>query len=199
MLLSELYNQKRKNISKIGKLSEVDKDTLKRILSKVDTGGDCLELKKNICWIYGKNNKISKKGSGHPQIYFNSNKNVLIHRLMYHNFIEDVPEFNNKIKNFQVNHKCSHLNNGKCINPWHMYLGTNKDNIGDSKNENTFKSIKHPGWGQKHHLSKFSNEDIENMKNLRNSGKTYKEIGEIFKTSPSYISQIYNGIRRKNG
>lgn len=195
MLLSELYSKKRKDIPKIGKLSEIDENVLKRIFSKVNNE----KLEKDECWIYGKNNKISRKGSGHPQIYFDSNKNVLIHRLLYHNFIEDVPEFDNKNKNFQINHKCSHLNNGKCINPWHMYLGSHKDNMNDSKKENTFNKIKHPGWGKQHHNSKFTNEDIENMKKLRNEGKSYKEIGILYNTSSSYVSQIYNGCRRKKG
>jgi hypothetical protein len=199
MLIDYIYKQKRKDIKKIDKLEEFDKKTLERIFTKVNIDKNNLETLKESCWIYGKNNKISKKGSGHSQIYFKGNKNVMIHRLMYHNFIENVPKFDNKTKKFQVNHKCSHENNGKCINPWHMYLGSNKDNIKDSKMENTFTAIKHPGWGQKHHNSNFTNEQVEQMKEMRISGKTYQEIGKCFKTSPSYVSEIYRGVKRKKG
>jgi len=203
MFIVNLFDNKRNKIPNIGNLGEIDKKVLLRIINKTKIEGlvksideTSFEIIKEMCWLCGENNLNRRKGTQHKQIYFKGCKHVLIHRLMYHNFIEDVPLFDNYNKTHQINHKCSHENNGRCINPWHMYLGSNKSNLQDSKKEKTFSTIKHPGFGEKHHLSRFTNEQISEIKEMRNNGHTYKDISEKMNISPNYASQICRGYRR---
>lgn len=101
----------------------------------------------------------------------NFNKNyVQVHRIMYHNFIEDVPIYSPN--GLIVLHKCSHLNDGKCINPWHMKLGNHRENTRDALNSNTLTLLKS--------MSKLTNEKIIEIKLLKGTGITQRQVGEKY-------------------
>lgn len=72
---------------------------------------------KNGCWVWQKS--LSKKGYGN--LYFNR-KTLKAHRESYRLFNG---EFDNKL---HVLHKCD---NPSCVNPEHLFLGTNLDNVED--------------------------------------------------------------------
>jgi hypothetical protein len=67
------------------------------------------------CWLW----TGSCIWTGHGQIWTN-NKNYLVHRLAYEEFIGPITN--------QINHKCSNPN---CFNPEHLYDGTQSDNMID--------------------------------------------------------------------
>ena len=115
----------------MGKLSEND---IKRILSKVNTD----ILNKQNCWIWtGTIQDKIKKGHQHGCIWYNK-KYVQVHRIMYHNYIEDVPYYQSN--GIIVLHNCD--NDGKCINPWHLRLGSKKENTHDALKMNTLNLFK---------------------------------------------------------
>lgn len=110
-----LLNSKRKNIQSIGKLGELSKSDIERIYSKISIPLN--GLNKNDFWIWNGTCQDNKKGHSHGCIWYNG-KYVLAHRIMYHNYIEDVPEFqshNKIVHNKIVLHKCSHRNNGNVL------------------------------------------------------------------------------------
>lgn len=134
-----LLNFKRDDIPDIGKLGELSNSDLKRILSKTNINE---YLDKNIefdnvkdnCWIWTSPTVDIGKGHCHGSIWYNK-KFVMTHRIMFHNFIENVPIYERKAGVLQVNHRCN--TDGKCVNPWHMYLGTPKQNTEDSIRDGT--------------------------------------------------------------
>jgi len=125
------------------------------------------------------------------EVYFIIEKNVQVHRLMYHNFIGDVPIYTPTDK--RINHKCSHENNGKCINPWHMYLGTAKDNMQDAINDGTKNKI---ASGEKNPMVTVSDKLVLEALKYKDSKLTQLEIAEKIGVNQSQISRWFRGENR---
>lgn len=68
----------------------------------------------------------------------------------------------------------------KCVNPNHLFIGTQKENLLDmAKKERS--------------TSKFTAAQVEEMKELRKSGSTFKDIGEAFGVRKQTVHNIVNG------
>ncbi len=150
--------------------------------------------KDNGCWEW--TGKINSNGYG--QINLGKNNIVSASRFswIYHfGEIED---------NLYVLHKCD---NRKCVNPDHLFLGTQKDNIQDCYNKNRMPSkfgIKH----KKHKRTvlinniarKLSFEDIKTIKNkLTDQEVNLSEIAREYDLSRQAIwlikkGKLYNNI-----
>lgn len=181
-----LLDKQRENIPFIGNLGKLSENDLKRILEKINVK----ELDEKKCWIWDKKIWDTKKGHQHSKIWYNK-KGVLTHRIMYHNFIEDVPEYEYPYQNILL-HKCSHENNGKCINPWHLKLGTPKENSQDALHENTLTIYKN---NERNPNSKLTNNQIEEIRKLKNSNLTQKEIAKKYNINQSQVSRYFNKTR----
>jgi len=116
----------------------------------------------NGCWIW-QGYKLSH--SGHGQLGYRG-KLYLAHRFSYETFKGKIKE--------QINHKCG---NASCVNPKHLYDGTQAENVKD-----------YLGYG-------LSNNDVMRIKILYPMYKQY-ELAEMFNTNQGYISKILNGKRR---
>lgn len=62
---------------------------------------------------------------------------------------------------------CHYCGNGKCSNPKHLYWGTRKENIEDSKRHGTWKS----GWNQM--VEKYGYDEACNIRSDRAKGNTW--------------------------
>jgi hypothetical protein len=154
--MDSLFNKQRQIVPKIGKLGKLSSIDLKRILLKT--------IEEDGCWIWNGTIQDSKKGHQHGVIWFQK-KYVQVHRIMFHNFIQDVPEYTRD--GLIVLHKCSHKNNGRCINPWHLKLGTHKENSQDALKDGTLNVLKP---NENNHMSKLSNSQVQEVRDLKGTG-----------------------------
>lgn len=182
-ILQHLISNQRVNIVEDSKLGKLNKEKLEYILDRVDISNPDDELKS--CWIWkGRIMYPNEKGHQHGVIWYKENY-TFVHRMMYHNFIGHVPKYEHGSKNMLVNHTCNHENDGKCINPWHMYLGTPRQNTLDCINDGNLIVHVH---------TTLTPEVEERLKQLREDKKTIKdiakELGVTTKTINRWISRI---------
>lgn len=116
------------------------------------------------CWDW----KKSKNKSGYGQIMF-KRKSCLAHRISWIIFKDEIIDKSN------VLHKCD---NPSCINPDHLFLGTQQDNIKDMFNKKRSK------W------QKLSKEDVVNIRLMFSKNVDRLEIVKKYKISLSNLCQI---------
>jgi hypothetical protein len=145
-------------------------DPVKRFWSKVDIGSA------DECWEW--NGPISNCGYGNFSVGGKRSPDFrqwAAHRYAW--FIthgELLPELN-------VCHKCD---NRRCVNPNHLFLGTNADNVRDKVKK------QRQARGSKQGHSKIAETDISVIVRLYNDGKSQREIGEMVGLSQATISRI---------
>lgn len=171
--MKQLIKLQRENVPSIGLLGKLTEDDLQRIVERVDTT-EPIE-----CWLWSGAVKNKLKGQQHGLIKFNG-RNVLVHRLMYHNFVDDVPPHTYNTTCQIVLHKCGHHHNGRCINPLHLKLGTFKENTRDALSEG---SMRVPS------TQKFDDNLIESLKEDKAKGMSWKKLENKYKISSSTISR----------
>ncbi|HBD93398.1 MAG TPA: HNH endonuclease [Spirochaetia bacterium] len=131
------------------------------------------EINKNTgCWEW---TKSTSKGYGHLGI---RGKFYQAHRLMW--IIT-----NGEIKDgLFVCHKCD---NRLCINPDHLFLGTNLDNINDAIEKGKWQ---HQPKGEKNGNAKLTKNQVLNIKHLVSNGIPTKTISEKFNISQRHVQYI---------
>ena len=135
------------------------------------------------CWEY--QGCCQSKGYGFINTSIGSNKcSYTLHRLSYyyHNNIDPC--------SLVVRHDCD---NRVCINPAHLRLGTAADNNRDCMERGRTQK------GEKHYLSKLTNECVINIKRrLHEGNETQAEIAKDFGVSPPTINSIRIGRNWKH-
>ena len=131
------------------------------------------------CWDYGGSKGL--KGYGlvktteplgngkYKQVY------MYAHRLSYENYYGDLDD------DLHVCHECD---NPSCVNPLHLFKGTDDDNHKDKVKKN--RQLK----GEEHGNSRFTEEQIRDWKY---SNESAYSIGKMNGIDPSYIYGIRNG------
>jgi hypothetical protein len=109
-------------------------------------------------------------------------KIVTVHRLVWQHEKGSIPE------SFCV---CHHCDNRKCVNPEHLFLGTNQDNVDDKERKNR---SNHP-VGSRCAKSIFTNSDVENIVRLFSIGKSNVDIASLYRCHYHAIWNIRHGIR----
>jgi len=150
-----------------------EKDIL-RFWSKVDVKGNLDE-----CWEW----QTHKKWYG---IFRIKNKCFGSHRIAYTLYYGQIPE-----KMF-ICHKCD---NPSCVNPHHLFLGTQKDNIIDCSNKNRLVD----NSGEKCGTHKLTGQEIlEIRQKYIPKIYTQQKLAKEYGVCPSQISLIVNNKRWKH-
>jgi len=129
-------------------------------------------------------NKVNKSGScwlwtgACPQrygVFGFMKKNILAHRMSWILTYGEVPD------GMKVLHKCD---NTKCVNPEHLWLGTQKDNIQDMINK------KRGLVGEKNGSSKLSDKETEEIKIKYKAGTKAKILAGEYGVCRQNIERI---------
>lgn len=86
-------------------------------------------------------------------------------------------------------HKCD---NPGCVNPLHLEVGTQKDNIHDCINRGRFP------WGRTVARRKLSDLDVGDIARLFVAGMTNKVIAAFYEVSAETVRQLRNGLQYKS-
>lgn len=86
---------------------------------------------------------------------------------------------------------CHRCDVRSCVNPDHLFLGTQKQNLEDMVR----KGRSPRPQGEKSGHAKITNEAVLEMRLLRRQGKKIKELADKFGVGPSHVSNIVRGMR----
>jgi hypothetical protein len=135
------------------------------------------------CWIW--DGAINQGGYG----YFwgkEKNKQVRAHRFFYEKFIGPIPA------GMQVNHHCD---NPSCVNPEHLFVGTQSDNIQDAWDKKRMVNNLIFRQGERHPSAKLSQHDVDIIRARSILGEKYQAMAIEYDMSYRGIQSI---VRTEN-
>jgi len=130
---------------------------------------------------------------GYGSFYVKRNVEPKAHRFSYELYCEPIPE------NLSVLHKCD---NPCCVNPDHLFVGTQDDNMKDMKNKGRHRNPEinglklHPekaARGEKVNTAKLTEKDCYKVVEYYKQGYTQKQISEIYNVHYTTIGGVING------
>lgn len=126
----------------------------------------------------------NKAGYGRVTI---KGKRMYAHRVAYEQHKGQIPE------GMMVCHTCD---NPICINPDHLFLGTQKDNMSDAKSKGR-NSPPPVHAGEDHHLAQLSDDEVNDIRGFHLMGIPQVEIARMYNVSRFTINKIVNHKVRK--
>lgn len=84
---------------------------------------------------------------------------------------------------------CHRCDNRRCINPHHLFLGTDADNVADMDAKGRRTVLR----GEKNGFAKLTDADAAKIKADLNAGRSLSDISQIFNVSKSTVSLIRRG------
>jgi hypothetical protein len=128
------------------------------------------------CWLW----QGAKIPDGYGQLQGPQGKVVLVHRLSWQLFRGPIPE------KAQVLHKCDVPS---CLNPEHLFLGSQRDNILDMKAKGRLVTFS----GERHGMAKLKWVHIRKIRSQYSLGKTRAQLAQEYAISWSQLNRIVKG------
>lgn len=146
-----------------------------RFFRKVDMRGpdECWQ------WIGCKN----VRGYGRFGIGGRAGGTVLAHRASYQLFVGDIPT------GMVVLHTCD---NPSCVNPNHLTIGTQSDNLADMRIKRRHRWGERPR-GEGHRMAKLTLEQVNDIRTKRQQGRTIQSLADEFGVSGGNVHFIVSG------
>ena len=133
-----------------------------------------IRLPDNGCWVW----KGSLANKGYGRLYHNG-ENVFAHRFSWR-------LYNGPINNdLCVLHRCD---NRACVNPDHLFLGTDADNCRDRHQKGRTVNVR----GERHGRRKLTEQQV---KAIRRSKKPGVQLARLYGVSDTTISKIRNRLK----
>lgn len=141
--------------------------------------------KTDTCWVWN----ASRMSSGYGQFWVNRNK-IGAHQFSFIYYNE------RDLKSGDVvMHICD---NKLCVNPKHLKIGTQKDNIHDMLSKGRQRKIKTYSSGENHVNSKLSNEQAKQIRKLYATGDyTWVGLAKIYSISKRCAGYIIQNVTYK--
>jgi hypothetical protein len=160
--------------------------TVARFWAKVSKGDGC--------WLW----TASKRSKGYGAFGYTDNGETVqtaAHRFSWRLHVGPIPD------GMFVCHKCD---TPACVNPDHLFLGTNADNVADMmrKGRHVCGGTYAKGdyiRGSKHWNTRLSAEDVQAVRASRAEGLSYSQICERHGVSSGHAWRLCNGAARKDG
>jgi hypothetical protein len=141
------------------------------------------DLNENNCWEW----KGSFDAYGYGCIHSNK-KTLKAHRVSYEIY------YKKSLGNLHCLHKCD---NPSCVNPLHLFSGTNLDNVRDKIKKGRCYTGNQKG--ESNGASKLTDTDVIKIRQLHQSGKfTTIKLGKMYNVNRSTISYIVNNKTYKH-
>lgn len=141
-----------------------------RFWNKVDKGND------DECWDF--TGGINSTGRG---IFYYKGKSIHAHRMSW------IFAYGNIPKGMLI---CHHCDNGKCVNPKHLFIGTQLDNIRDMEAKGRATHLR----GDKDPKSKLNSKEVLEIVRLYKTGRVSQfDLGKMFGVSRSSVLSILRG------
>jgi hypothetical protein len=128
------------------------------------------------CW-YWTDHTNSRMGYGAIKI---GTQNRYAHQVSWELYKGEIPD------GIHVCHSCD---NPLCVNPHHLWLGTNKQNAHDRDKKR--RNVNHKG--EKHGMAKLSNDQVLQIKNELKNGAQGRDIANRFGVLEQTVSYIKSG------
>lgn len=105
----------------------------------------------------------------------------LAHRFSYLVFFGEVPS------GMMVCHECD---NRKCVNPSHLWLGTQSENLKDAASKG--RMFRPDTRGEKNGNRKLDWRKVKTIRGMYSQGLRKSQIAQLFRVSPSTVGNIIN-------
>lgn len=166
---------------------QTDRDIVQRFWAKVQKSSDC--------WIW----TASKRNKGYGAFAYTWKGQMIhdrAHRFSYRLHLGDIPD------GLFVLHRCD---TPACVNPAHLFLGTNYDNVRDmhAKGRKVVGGT-HCGdngkWkrGEIHHAAKMTAESVRELRSLHEQGWSFSRLGVRYGINQSAVYKIVHRLRWKH-
>lgn len=152
------------------------KEVIDRFWSKVDKRGDC--------WIWTA--FTDKNGYGH--FFPESRKRVSAHRFSYLVAHGNIPKADTRFGTANILHRCD---NPSCVNPDHLFAGTEGDNARDRQKKG--RSVIPDNSGGNHGMARLSEAEVIAARKSWIDGEPQASIARRLGLHPSTISRAVRG------